>query len=121
MGEVREVRARPPPRVQLRHPQRRRGHRGVAEGLQRGVADVDGVLDRLLPVRVLVADGREDLVAVVAVHVAHVRAEDAIPNRKSRRKFKILRKHLPIVTCIFLTYLCSSSNPCRMSSSLKNW
>lgn len=36
------------------------------------------MLDGLLPVRVLVADGREDLVAVEAVHVADVRAEDAI-------------------------------------------
>lgn len=82
MRKVREVSPSAAPRVQLCHPQCRRGHGSVTERLQRGIADVDWVLDRLLPVRVLVADGGEDLVAVEAVHVADVCAEDAVPERE---------------------------------------
>lgn len=71
--KVREEGARAAPCVDLRQSQRGRRAGRIAQRLQRGVADVDGVLYGLLPVRVLVAHRREDLVAVVAVHVADVR------------------------------------------------
>lgn len=78
MSEMSKVSSRAASRVQLCEAERGRGHGAVAQGVQRRVSDVDGMLDRLLPIRVLVADGREYLVAVVAVHVADVRSEDAV-------------------------------------------
>lgn len=87
MSKVRKVCLRPPPRVQLRDAQGGRGDGRVAQRLQRRVADVDGVLDGLLPVRVFVPDGREDLVAVVAVYISDVCAKDTVP-----RKYKEFKR-----------------------------
>lgn len=81
MREVREVGSGTASRVQLREAERGRSAGAVCQRLERRVADVDRVLDRLLPVSVFVADRREYLVAVVAVHVADVRPEDTISTR----------------------------------------
>lgn len=57
------------------------GRHGVAVGqrLQGVVAQVDGMRHRLLPVRVLVAHRREDLVQVEHVRVADKGPEDTVP------------------------------------------
>lgn len=46
-------------------------HQGVAHGVCGRVQDVDGVLVRLAPVRVLVDDSEEDLLEVVGEEVAN--------------------------------------------------
>lgn len=72
--EVEEVSGPSLPSVNGSHPQYLGDCVSVAEGLQGGVPDVDGVYDRLVPVGVFVTNCGEDLVQVVDVSVSNVRS-----------------------------------------------
>lgn len=79
-------------RQQVRHLHDGRHELSVAERRHRGVPRVDGVQLGALPVRVLVDSRREDLVQVVRVHIAHVRAEDPAGRQQQLLKGIQLRK-----------------------------
>lgn len=79
--EVEEVAASTRGRVQQRQPQKGSCDLAVAEQRQKSVADGQRALLAPLPVRVLVTEGRVDLVKVVAIRVPHVRAQNPIPPR----------------------------------------
>ena len=66
-------------RVQQRQPKKRGGHLAVTEQRKETLADRWRTLLAPLPVRVLVAEGRVDLVKVVTIRVTHVCAQDTIP------------------------------------------
>lgn len=67
--------------MQQRQPQKGSCDLAVAEQRQKPVADSHRALLAPLPVRVLVTEGRVDLVKVVAIRVPHVRAQNPIPPR----------------------------------------
>lgn len=79
--EVQEVAPAAAGRVQQGQPEEGRRDLAVAEEPEEPVAGGHGARLAALPVRVLVAQGRVDLVQVVAVGVAHVRAQDPVAPR----------------------------------------
>lgn len=79
VAEVEEVSFGPSSGVEVPDPNQRGDGVPVAEGLHGRIPDVDGVLYGLVPIRVLVSDGRKNLVQVVDVSVPYVGPQDAVP------------------------------------------
>lgn len=88
-----------------------------ATHLERGVAHTERVLYRLVPVRVLVLQGRIDLVEVVIVRVPDESAKNAIPSALVEAKLQVLgvkfqvrfcKEGMPLI-CMYLSFASEAS------------
>lgn len=90
---------------------------GVVTHLERGVAHTEWVLHGLVPVRVLVFQGRVDLVEVVVVRVADECAKNPVSSALVETKLQVLgvkfqvrfcKEGMPLI-CMYLSFATEAS------------